>query len=108
MEIIQITAANAHIFDVFVQDYEAEFSAITKKEPDAEGRFALEANWKSPNTGFYQFVEGKPTGFVIRDKTAEGRSDIVEFYILPCYRNMGFGRMLAFAIFDLFPGPWQV
>lgn len=108
MEIIHITSANAHIFEVFVQDYEAEFSAITKKEPNAEGRFALEADWHSPNKGFYQFVKGKPVGFVIRSQTDEGSSDIAEFYILPCYRKKGLGKLLAFAIFDLFPGPWQV
>jgi hypothetical protein len=48
MRIVQITSKNAHIFEVFVQDYEAEFSAITRKEPDAEGRFALEADWRPP------------------------------------------------------------
>ena len=42
--LIPILKKNAHIFEVFVQDYEAEFSAITKKEPNAEGRFALEAD----------------------------------------------------------------
>lgn len=108
MEIIPITPENAHIFEVFVQDYEAEFSAITKKEPNAEGRFALEANWQSPNQGFYQFMKGKPIGFAIKGITDEGRSDIAEFYILPCYRKKTFGKKLAFAIFDLFPGPWQV
>lgn len=108
MKIIPITLENAHIFEVFVQDYEAEFSAITKKEPDAEGRFAIEAGWQNPNNGFYPFVEEKPVGFVIRGQTDEEHSDIAEFYILPCYRKKGFGKLLAFAIFDLFPGPWQV
>lgn len=108
MEIIPITAENSHIFEVFAQDYEAEFSAITRKEPNAEGRFALEAHWRAPNKGFYQFIKGKPVGFVIRSLTDEERSDIAEFYILPCYRKKGFGKQLAFAIFDLFPGPWQV
>ncbi len=108
MEIIPITKANAHIFEVFVQDYEAEFSAITRKEPNAEGRFALEADWRPPNSGFYQFKHGKPVGFAIRSLATEGSSDIAEFYILPCYRKKGFGKLLAFAIFDLFPGPWQV
>ena len=35
-------------------------------------------------------------------------SDIAEFYILPCYRKKGLGKMLAFGVFDLFPGSWQV
>ncbi len=99
---------NEFIFEVFVQDYEAEFSAITKKQPDAEGRFALEADWQPPNKGFYQFMDGKPTGFAIVGKTEEALFDVVEFYILPCFRKKGFGKLLAFALFDLFPGPWQV
>jgi predicted acetyltransferase len=107
MNIIPITLANSHIFDVFEQDYEAEFSALTKKEPNVEGRFAVEADWRDPNTGFYLFIKEKPAGFVIR-KVSDGRSDIAEFYLLPCYRKKGWGKKLAFEIFDLFPGLWQV
>lgn len=108
MKIVPITPENVHIFEVFAQNYEAEFSAITRKEPDVEGRFALEADWHSPNQRFYPFVEGKPVGFAIKGHTAEGRSDIAEFYILPCYRKKGWGKMFAFDIFDSFPGPWQI
>jgi predicted acetyltransferase len=106
-KLIPITKENAHIFNVFIQDYEAEFSAITKKEPNAEGRFALEADWRKPNHGFYWFGKEKPIGFVITTEV-DGRSDIAEFYILPCYRRTGLGKRLAFAVFDRFPGPWQV
>lgn len=107
MNLIPINHQNSHIFEVFEQDYEAEFSAITKKEPNAEGRFAIEADWKKPNSGFFFFTDGKPAGFVIRT-IIDRRSDIAEFYILPCYRKKGFGKTMAFAIFDLFPGLWQV
>jgi predicted acetyltransferase len=107
MRLIPITHQNSHIFEVFEQDYEAEFSAITNKKPDPEGRFAIEADWKEPNSGFYFFINEKPAGFVIRTMV-DRRSDIAEFYILPCYRNNGFGKVMAFSIFDLFPGPWQV
>ena len=107
MKIIPITPANSHIFEVFEQDYEAEFSAITKKEPNVEGRFAIEADWREPNSGYYCYINSHPAGFAIRGIT-DGRSDIAEFYILPCYRKKGLGKEMAFAIFDLFPGPWQV
>lgn len=107
MRIIPITKSNAHIFDVLVQDYEAEFSAITGKEPRSNGYFPLEADWTEPYEGFYLFTEEKPAGFAIKG-TIEGRSDIAEFYILPCYRKRGFGKILAFALFNRFPGPWQV
>jgi predicted acetyltransferase len=107
MKIVPITDENAHIFDIFEQDYESEFSAITEKEPDAEGRFAIDADWRFPNSGFYLFLDHIPAGFAVIGNL-EGRSDIGEFYILPCYRNKGLGKQFAFAIFDLFPGPWQV
>lgn len=107
VKIIPITDANAPIFDVFEQDYESEFSAITKKEPDDKGRFTIDADWKSPNNGLFLFLGEKPAGFAIRGEI-EGSSDIAEFYILPCYRKKGLGKRLAFAIFDSVPGPWQV
>lgn len=107
IKIVPITTENAPIFDVFEQDYEAEFSAITKKEPDTEGRFAVEADWRSPNKGLYLFLGEKPAGFAIKSEI-NGRSDIAEFYLLPCFRKRGLGKTLAFAIFDYFPGLWQV
>ena len=123
MKVVPITQENAHIFEVFEQDYESEFSAITKKEPNAEGRFAIEADWGAPNKGFYLFIEDisngiqksasgnpvgyKPAGFAVRGEI-DGRSDIAEFYILPCYRKKGLGKLFAFADFDRFHGPWQV
>ena len=76
---------------------------MTKKEPNVEGRFAIEADWRDPNAGFYLFTKEKPAGFAIRGIN-EGRSDIAEFYILPCYRKKGLGKVFAFAIFDLFLG----
>jgi predicted acetyltransferase len=60
-----------------------------------------------PQSGFYWFRKEKPLGFAIRTEI-DGRSDVAEFYILPCYRNTGLGKSLAFALFDQFPGPWQV
>ena len=49
----KITAANATVFDRLVQDYEEEFSPITKKEKGADGKYALDADWRPPNEGFY-------------------------------------------------------
>src|SRR6476469_8723826 len=99
MNYIPITQENQNIFDVFEQDYEAEFSSITRKEPDAEGRFAIEADWRPPNSGLYLFIADKPAGFSVRS-LVDGRSDMAEFYILPCYRKQGYGKLFAFKMFD--------
>ena len=94
MEIIPITSSNAHIFEVFVQDYEAEFSAITKKEPNAEGRFALEADWHPPNQGFYQFMKGKPVGFAIRGMAGGGAQILLNFTFSLAIEKRGLGNSL--------------
>lgn len=107
MKLIRMTLENAAIFAVLAQNYEAEFSSITHKEPNAEGRFAIEVEWHAPNQGFYLFHDGKPSGFAIIQQTEEEVFDIAEFYILPCYRKKGYGKWLAFALFDLFHGAWQ-
>src|SRR5262245_8221878 len=59
------------------KDYESEFSAITKKEPNVKGLFKVEVDWKAPNSGFYLFIEEKPAGFAIKGEI-ERRSDIAE------------------------------
>ncbi|NGX45982.1 MAG: hypothetical protein K940chlam2_01163 [Chlamydiae bacterium] len=35
-------------------------------------------------------------------------SDICEFYILPDFRERGIGEKFAHAVFNRFPGKWQV
>lgn len=107
MKFVPINFENQKIFDVFEQNYEAEFSAITKKTPDSEGRFAIEADWKYPNSGLYLLISDIPAGFAVRG-IVDDRSDVAEFYILPCYRKKGYGKQFAFHMFDAFPGLWQV
>jgi len=58
-------------------------------------------------SGILSFFEEKPAGFCVVTQT-QGRYDIGEFYILPCYRKKGLGQQFAFYIFDAFPGKWQV
>ncbi len=103
----KITAANATVFDRLVQDYEEEFSPITKKEKGADGKYALDADWRPPNEGFYWKEEDKILGFCIKGFEGEV-ADILEFYILPLYRRRGQGSRFACAVFATFSGTWQV
>ncbi|MDN3506688.1 MAG: hypothetical protein P0S96_05620 [Simkaniaceae bacterium] len=102
-----ITETNASIFNELVQQYEKEFAKITGKTPDAEGKYPLDSDWRAPNVGFYWKEDGKMIGFAIK-ANAGSFSDIAEFYILPVYRGRGRGKVFACAIFDLYPGNWQV
>jgi len=102
-----ITEANASIFDVLVQQYEEEFALVTRKKPEADGKYVLDSDWKVPNVGFYWKMDGEVVGFAIK-ATAGSFSDITEFYIKPSHRGQGIGELFAFAIFDRYVGDWQV
>ena len=103
----KITQLNASIFDALVQDYEEEFSNITGKKKDEDGKYPLDADWKAPYEGFYWIKDKVITGFCLKGK-AGIFSDITELYIIPKFRHQGIGKNLAFSIFDAFPGKWQV
>lgn len=103
----KITSYNSSIFDQLVQEYEREFSSITGKKPDKNGKYALDSDWSSPNEGFYWIENDQVVGFCIKIEIGSS-SDISEFYVIPSYRKKGIGERMAFAVFDLFPGKWQV
>ena len=46
-------------------------------------------------------------GFCVKAKM-DSHSDISEFYVVPSYRRKGVKEKLAFAVFDAYPGKWQV
>jgi len=102
-----ITEANAPVFNDLVQKYEEEFALITGKKPEADGKYSLDSDWRAPNVGFYWKMDGEVAGFAIK-ATAGSFSDITEFYIKPSHRGRKIGAAFASAIFDLYPGNWQV
>ena len=103
----KITNKNCELFEELAQDYEEEFSSITKKQRQADGRYKIDVDWHSLNAGFYWKKHGRVVGFVIKDQS-EQCADIGEFNIIPSHRRCGAGKRMAFAIFNAFPGPWQV
>jgi predicted acetyltransferase len=56
---------------------------------------------------FFIRVDGKLAGFVLVRSSNEG-SEIAEFFVLKKFRRQGIGRVVAFRVFDSFPGHWHV
>lgn len=102
-----ITERNCEIFERLVQDYEEEFSPLTGKSKQPNGKYTIDVDWHFPNIGYFWEENMQIMGFVIKDQCGE-YSDIGEFYVIPVYRKMGVGRKMAFSIFDQHPGLWQV
>ena len=102
-----ITKHNCEIFEQLAQDYEEEFSPLTGKSKQPNGKYNIDVDWHLPNIGYFWKENMQIMGFVIKDQCGE-YSDIGEFYVTPAYRKMGVGRKMAFSIFDQHPGLWQV
>ena len=64
MEIIPVTTDNRAVYDQLAQGYEAEFSGITGKKPDARVIFALDTRIGDDVLDFLLSVGGLPVGFI--------------------------------------------
>lgn len=103
----QIEKSNQNFFEVLAQDYEEEFSSITGKQKNQNGKYQIDVDWMYPNIG-YLWKEGQTfAGFCILNHVDE-YLDVGEFYVDPSYRRLGIGTKMAFELFSTHRGCWQV
>ena len=98
---------NKCVLDNLMQAYEAEFSKITLKKPNAKGLFEVDTILSRVNKGYLLYDKLIPIGFAIKG-SMDNIHDIAEFYIVPSYRNQNLGKKFAHNIFDKYIGKWQV
>jgi predicted acetyltransferase len=97
--------------------YKHDFSEWDGADVDEHGYFGyryLDHYWtESGRHPFLVRVDRKLGGFaLIRERTDAGTGQAViemsEFFVLRKYRQRGVGTQIAFQLFDLFPGRWEV
>ena len=103
-----------NLFALYAHDM-SEFAGV---DVGADGKFAMPASlasyWEGPDLSerypFLVRADGEIAGFaLVRRITAEPVTyDMGEFFILRKYRRSGLGRHVACALFDRFPGNWEV
>ncbi|MBP9721888.1 MAG: hypothetical protein KBD64_01875 [Gammaproteobacteria bacterium] len=98
---------NLFVFQNLAQAYEAEFSSITDKSPNAQGLFSLDTLPTQPCIGYLVYQETSPLGFCVLDIDAQPMY-IAEFYIIPSQRKKKIGIQFSHYIFSKHPGYWQV
>lgn len=115
LELIPVPLRDKPILDAVMQRYFSESSAFTGDRPDADGRFPyyyFDLYWTED--GRFPFlirVDGAIAGLALVRTLAGGRDPLyqmAEFFILYTYRQRGIGRAAAVALFDRFPGRWEV
>jgi predicted acetyltransferase len=97
-----------HVYLNLIQSYEGEFSAATGKKPDADGLFALDTLIGGHVTGILLYEEQAPAGLAAIARKGEGRYEVCEFYIVPCFRKRRLGTRFAHAIWQRYPGRWEI
>lgn len=99
------------------QLYEFEFSPITGNETDREGYYSqqkLEKMWSKNGYDLYiMYKDEIPIGFAVVNLSSmvdgdKHTRDIAEFFIMPLYRHKGYGKWMAFQLFDIYQGKWEV
>lgn len=96
------------LFDKLIQNYEAEFSIITKKEPNEFGVFELDTRIDESVRAFIaKDQRGLPLGFSMI-RVQKNNFEVCEFYIIPVFRKNKVGERFAHELFNMFLGNWEV
>ena len=117
IEVIPAAPEQEPILANLLELYAHDFSEFHDVELGADGRFGykyLPLYWKEPDRRpFLVRIDGKLAGFVLvmRGSKVSGDEDVwdvAEFFIVRGYRRRGFGMKAAHAVWEKFPGRWEV
>lgn len=115
IELVPAALDDKPILQRMMELYQYDFSETCGSDLDAHGCFGypyLDHYWVE--TGRHPFivrVDVKLAGFVLvnRQTFVPGNElAIAEFFVMRKYRRLGVGRTVAFQVFDLFRGKWEI
>ena len=105
------------LLEQLFQLYYYDFSEFDPDDVDETGLFGVTGLDKfgreAGHDAYVLRVDGKPAGFVLVDERSPlpdggDRHYVREFHVLRAYRRKGLGMRMAWAIFDTYPGGWQI
>jgi predicted acetyltransferase len=101
-----------HLLQLYLYDF-TEFDGDDVDEHGLYHYSYLDHYWTEADRHPYLVrVAGKIAGFALvrveEDDAGVPYADMAEFFILKKYRGQGVGQAVAFHLFDLYPGKWEV
>lgn len=108
MTLTPVTEVNLHIYHNLAQCYEAEFSPLTGKKPDASGRFALDTEIGDNVLGYLLYIGDTPAGLAAIASKGDNSFEMCEFYVIPLFRKNAAGIRFAHAIWTRHNGTWEI
>jgi predicted acetyltransferase len=104
---IEDKAVVRRLVELYLHDF-SEFDHRDVTEHGVFGYRYLDHYWtEADRHPFLLRVDGHWAGFAFV-RTAGDSASIAEFFVLRKYRRTGVGTAAARALFDRFPGPWNV
>jgi predicted acetyltransferase len=115
LELIPASSSDRPVLAALLQLYLYDFSEIVALDVDEQGVYSypyLDDYWTEPGRrAFLIRSGGRLAGFALV-RTLEAGDDplfqLAEFFIMRRFRCRGLGRAAAVAVFDRFPGRWEV
>ena len=117
MDLVPATRDDKAVLLALNELYTYDFSELLGLDVGEDGRFGgarLDRHFEDPRCHpFLIRVDGKLAGFALHEGRSrltrdEGVNDVAEFFVLRKYRKHAVGTRAACALFDRFPGPWEV
>ncbi|MBD1874622.1 GNAT family N-acetyltransferase [Nodosilinea sp. FACHB-131] len=115
VEVLPALITEKSIIQRMMELYQYDFSEFENIDLDEHGCFGylyLDYYWvEADRHPFLVRVDSKLAGFVLVNQYTYlpgSQYSVAEFFILRKYRKYGIGRQVAFHIFDLFCGCWEI
>lgn len=117
IEIIPVRKEQKEILRNLLEKYDYEFSQWDQLDVNELGLYGydyLDCYWTDQNRwAYFIYVDDKIAGFAMVNDYPEDESEptdytMAEFCILYKYRRRGVGKEVAFKIFDMHRGKWQL
>jgi len=104
----EVCDSNLSTYLNLAQAYEAEFSPMTKKNPNLKGLYELDTTVGGEVKAYILQNSTNAIGFAAASVPEEGTKDLREFYVVPTMRGNKIGTYLAGQVFAFYPGKWTV
>ncbi len=102
----QITENETYALEAALQSYLSEIDPSLGTTETAQD-FVKQAFAETERTPLWITKDDEPIGFALMWQEGDRRWNLAEFSVFPQYRQNGFGRRAAHALFAKHPGEWS-
>ena len=110
--LVSVDEKHKQVLANLVQFYRYDFSAIRDLELSPHGtypyRYLDHYFVEAAREALFILADGRLAGFALMRRLPQGVNQVAEFFVLRARRRHGVGRAAARALFQRFPGRWQL